>query len=276
MQPYYFQASTGVSTYERPPAQSNAPPPPPAGFQGSYDNTPSNPQPVASGSGNANAADTGEVNGLKEKKKKKEKPVEKLPIPGTPWLRITTNQGNVFYTNTETKTSVWTVPDEIKDAVDALQTGRNGQIDTAKQQEATLKAQAEAARLLQEKEEEMQRLREELEREREASRKRKAEEEEQEEKTQQANTSTKRAKVEDEPGDDNDPEQDEEGNSDEEEKDAPLEDWQLEELQKKAEMEADLQEPVATLPDIQLSSEESIALFKVRLKPPDPVGTHAE
>lgn len=202
--------------------------------------------------------------------------MEKLPIPGTPWLRITTNQGNVFYTNTETKTSVWTVPDEIKDAVDALQTGRNGQIDTAKQQEATLKAQAEAARLLQEKEEEMQRLREELEREREASRKRKAEEEEQEEKTQQANTSTKRAKVEDEPGDDNDPEQDEEGNSDEEEKDAPLEDWQLEELQKKAEMEADLQEPVATLPDIQLSSEESIALFKVRLKPPDPVGTHAE
>ena len=51
---------------------------------------------------------------------KKEKPKTKTPIPGTDWLRVTTNQGNVFYTNKAKKQSVWTVPDEIKDAVELL------------------------------------------------------------------------------------------------------------------------------------------------------------
>ena len=51
----------------------------------------------------------------------KEKPKLKTPIPGTDWLRVTTNQGNVFYTNKAKKASVWTVPDEIKDAVELLE-----------------------------------------------------------------------------------------------------------------------------------------------------------
>jgi len=51
---------------------------------------------------------------------KKEKPKLKTPIPGTDWLRVTTNQGNVFYTNKAKKQSVWTLPDEIKDAVELL------------------------------------------------------------------------------------------------------------------------------------------------------------
>lgn len=50
----------------------------------------------------------------------KEKPKVKTPIPGTDWLRVKTNQGNVFYTNKAKKESVWTVPDEIKDAVELL------------------------------------------------------------------------------------------------------------------------------------------------------------
>ncbi len=50
----------------------------------------------------------------------KEKPKIKTPIPGTDWLRVTTNQGNVFYTNKAKKESLWTVPDEIKDAVELL------------------------------------------------------------------------------------------------------------------------------------------------------------
>lgn len=50
----------------------------------------------------------------------KEKPKIKTPIPGTDWLRVTTNQGNIFYTNKAKKESVWTVPDEIKDAVELL------------------------------------------------------------------------------------------------------------------------------------------------------------
>ncbi|KAH9977725.1 Hsp90 protein-domain-containing protein [Lactifluus volemus] len=52
---------------------------------------------------------------------KKEKPKLKMPIPGTDWLRVTTNQGNVFYTNKAKKESVWTVPDEIKEAVELLE-----------------------------------------------------------------------------------------------------------------------------------------------------------
>ncbi|KAI0254742.1 Hsp90 protein-domain-containing protein [Lactifluus subvellereus] len=52
---------------------------------------------------------------------KKEKPKLKTPIPGTDWLRVTTNQGNVFYTNKAKKESVWTVPDEIKEAVELLE-----------------------------------------------------------------------------------------------------------------------------------------------------------
>ena len=48
---------------------------------------------------------------------KKEKPLTKTPIPGTDWLRVKTTKGNVFYTNKSTKTSVWTVPEEIKDAL---------------------------------------------------------------------------------------------------------------------------------------------------------------
>jgi hypothetical protein len=75
---YFFNTSTGESTYVRP--------------------LPALPAPAS----------------------KKEKPKHKTPIPGTDWLRVTTNQGNVFYTNKAKKESVWTVPEEIKDAVELL------------------------------------------------------------------------------------------------------------------------------------------------------------
>jgi hypothetical protein len=52
---------------------------------------------------------------------KKEKPKLKTPIPGTDWLKVTTNQGNVFYTNKAKKESVWIVPDDIKEAVQLLE-----------------------------------------------------------------------------------------------------------------------------------------------------------
>lgn len=51
---------------------------------------------------------------------KKEKPLHKIPIPNTPWLRVKTTHGNVFYTHTDKKESVWTVPDEIKDFVEEM------------------------------------------------------------------------------------------------------------------------------------------------------------
>ncbi|KAF8175377.1 hypothetical protein BJ912DRAFT_1024508 [Pholiota molesta] len=79
--PYYFNALTQESTYVRPVA-----PPQPV-------------QPAA----------------------KKEKAHLKTPIPGTDWIRVTTTEGNVFYNNKATKQSVWTVPEDLKAALEAFQ-----------------------------------------------------------------------------------------------------------------------------------------------------------
>lgn len=211
----------------------------------------------------------------KEKKKRKEKPVEKLPVEGTPWIRVTTNEGNVFYTNTETKTSVWTVPEEIQEQVKKLdQQKQNGQaaLLEAGKAAAAAAAAAEAARLLQEKEAEMQRLREELEREREASKKRKLQEEEEqqalEQEAQQA--SAKRARVtsveiedDDAPGGES-MSDDHAGDDAKAEETEELEEWQKEELQAKKALEKELEEPAVASQITEFSSDEAIALFKVR------------
>lgn len=85
---YYFHAQTNQSTYVRPFPSVPVP------------STSSQP-PVAPG--------------------KKEKPVLKTPIPGTSWLRVKTNAGNVFFTHKEKKESVWEVPEEIAHAVEELE-----------------------------------------------------------------------------------------------------------------------------------------------------------
>ncbi|KAN0060809.1 hypothetical protein ACQY0O_007468 [Thecaphora frezii] len=88
---YYFHSQTNTSTYTHP-ALAN---PPASG---------SSPRPS------------------KADKPRKEKPRQKDPIPGAEgWLRITTNLGNVFYFHSPTKRSLWTVPDEIKEQVAAMQ-----------------------------------------------------------------------------------------------------------------------------------------------------------
>ncbi|KAH7887755.1 Hsp90 protein-domain-containing protein [Phlebopus sp. FC_14] len=56
-----------------------------------------------------------------QSKKKKEKPLIKIPIPGTEWLRVKTTAGNVFYAHKGRKESFWVVPEEIKEAVQALE-----------------------------------------------------------------------------------------------------------------------------------------------------------
>ncbi|KAH7929430.1 HSP90-domain-containing protein [Leucogyrophana mollusca] len=71
-------------------------------------------------------------------KKKKEKPLVKTPIPGTEWLRVKTTEGNVFYSHKVKKESVWTVPEEIRDALETLEREEDEQRrkeaeDTAKQ-----------------------------------------------------------------------------------------------------------------------------------------------
>jgi hypothetical protein len=94
-------------------------------------------------------------------KRKKEKPLSKTPIPGTDWLRVTTNEGNTFYSHKVKKESVWTVPPEIREAVDALERIEQEQ----KQQEladAIAKEQAEAAKVEQERLMEIERVKNEV------------------------------------------------------------------------------------------------------------------
>ncbi|KAI0353522.1 hypothetical protein OH77DRAFT_1406667 [Trametes cingulata] len=118
-QPYYYNAQTQQSTYVRPlPA------------------FPIIPQAAAAAVGAAAPA---------PKKPKKEKPLVKTPIPGTEWLRVITNEGNTFYTHTGRKQSVWTVPDEIKEAVEQLE--REEALKKAREvEEAARKAEEERAR----------------------------------------------------------------------------------------------------------------------------------
>ncbi|KAL1747435.1 hypothetical protein HDZ31DRAFT_31825 [Schizophyllum fasciatum] len=55
-----------------------------------------------------------------------DRPLAKTRIPGTEWLRVRTAQGRTFYTHAARRASVWGVPDEIRDAVAALDAGGAG------------------------------------------------------------------------------------------------------------------------------------------------------
>ncbi|PWN44551.1 hypothetical protein IE81DRAFT_10411 [Ceraceosorus guamensis] len=106
-QPYWYNASTRTSTYHRPaPPGGYAGPPPPLQTSSFVQDT----------STSAVAQQSPVV-----EKKKKEKPKVKQPIPGTEgWIKVTTTHDNVFYSHPESARSEWTVPDEIKDAVKAM------------------------------------------------------------------------------------------------------------------------------------------------------------
>lgn len=54
-------------------------------------------------------------------KKEKEKPIFKNHIPGTNWLQITTTEGNIFYFHKITKQSVWSIPSELKTALEDIE-----------------------------------------------------------------------------------------------------------------------------------------------------------
>ncbi|GAA6017121.1 hypothetical protein JCM11491_003267 [Sporobolomyces phaffii] len=148
-QPYWFNPISNVSTYTRPlPA---APPPPPPGFpiNGAVPPPPPAGFPVHPHHAGAAAVPsqfapplhfapttttTTDATSSKKKKEKKEKPKEKVAIEGTRWTRVTTNKGNVFYNHADTKESVWTVPDDIKDAVAQLEARERHERDERKRQ----------------------------------------------------------------------------------------------------------------------------------------------
>lgn len=174
-------------------------------------------------------------------------------------MRVETTEGNLFYTHKSKKESVWTVPDEIKDAVAKLEhdEAEAKVAAAAKEKEDAIREQEELVRIKLEVQE---------------AAKRKAEDAPLDEVT-----ISKKARVEDE---------DEDEDSEDSE---PEEDWQreaaaqlaaeaeeerlrLEEEAKRAQEEAEeearkaKEAPKLNMPErVDLSSEEAKALFKVRL-----------
>lgn len=202
----------------------------------------------------------------RQKKGKKEKPLVKTPVPGTEWLRVLTTEGNTFYTHTADKRSVWTVPEEIKDAVEQLE--REETLQKAKA------AEEAGARLEEEQAREVERLQSEV---KEMIGKRKAEGPVPVDEVMV----TKRAKVEEEEEDEEDEDDDDEDSEEEEwQKEAAAqlaaeaeEHERMKEEEKKQQeeeaqqlKEAEKQKGVSQLnmPErVDLSPDEAKALFKV-------------
>ena len=135
----------------------------------------------------------------------KDKPLVKTPVPGTDWIRVKTTQGNTFYSHKVEKQSVWTVPDEIKEAVEALE---------KEEQDA-------AEQLLREQEEEATRI--ETERVKAQIAKETAKRKAQDPVPVDEVVISKKARVDDEPEDDEMDDEDEDSDDDGEE-----EEWQKE------------------------------------------------
>ncbi|KAK6354905.1 hypothetical protein TWF696_004036 [Orbilia brochopaga] len=116
---YYYHAESKTSTYTRPvgPPQEMPPSQPPAfppaqpfqnpSFRGGFNyNRPYNPQHTR----------------RPRHQDKPDKPKTKRAIPNAePWLFVTTKKGNTFIHNPETKESLWTAPDNLKDAIESME-----------------------------------------------------------------------------------------------------------------------------------------------------------
>jgi transcription elongation regulator 1 len=78
---------------------------------------------------------------------KKDKPLLKTPIPGTDWIRVKTTQGNTFYSNKATKASLWTTPDNIRDAVRELEEAEAAEAAATERARTQATVDAEVARI---------------------------------------------------------------------------------------------------------------------------------
>ncbi|KAG9125486.1 hypothetical protein FRC07_007417 [Ceratobasidium sp. 392] len=182
---YYYHAATKQSTYTRPlpPIHMGGPPGPPPPF------APNAPLPVSVDPSTAPAVSDSPTE-KKSKKTKKEKPLTKTPILGTEWIRVVTTLGNVFFTHTERKESVWTCPEEIAEAVAELEREEERLKLEVKEREVRQKTEQEAKEREERERAEVERIKKELEA---AGAKRKAEEENEK--------ASKKPRVEDEDGD---------------------------------------------------------------------------
>lgn len=202
----------------------------------------------------------------------------KTPIPGTEWLRVKTTEGNIFYSHKVNKQSVWTMPDEIKDAIEAFEHAEEHKNAQANQQQQA--KEKEVQKLSFEEEQELKRLKAEMH----GIVKRKAEEPQ---PLDEVVISKKARVVEDEDDeDDGDENENEDDNGNEEEDSEEEEEWQREaaaQLAAEAEEKKKLEEETKVTKEaeeakqtqekersqlnmpnrVDLSVEEAKALFKV-------------
>ncbi|KAF9652160.1 hypothetical protein BDM02DRAFT_3109570 [Thelephora ganbajun] len=203
----------------------------------------------------------------------KDKPLVKTPIPGTDWIRVKTTQGNTFYSHKVEKRSMWTIPEDIEGAVEALEKEEQDAV------ERLIKEQEEEAAMV-----ETERVKAQIAKE---TAKRKA----QDPVPVDEVVISKKARVDDEPED----EEMDDGDEDSDDDDEGEEEWQREaaaqlaaeaeehERQKKEEEEAEqkrmkdeetLKEEYKTqqlnMPaKVDLAPEEAKALFKTLLREKD-------
>lgn len=52
----------------------------------------------------------------KPDERKGPRPVESIPVPGTPWSVVFTNDGRRFFFDATNKKSIWKIPPELKDS----------------------------------------------------------------------------------------------------------------------------------------------------------------
>jgi hypothetical protein len=187
--------------------------------------------------------------------KKKEKPLVKTPIPGTEWIRVKTTEGNIFYSHQVKKESYWTVPETIREAVDALEAEERTKQGVKVGEEDVMKA----GMVEEEHAAEIKRIKSEVQ----EILKRKAENVVPVDEV----GISKKARVEDAP--------DEEDSSDEEDwqreataqlaaAEAKEENKQIEEEEKRTREEAEAEARKLKMPErVDLSMEEAKALFKV-------------
>ncbi|RKP07030.1 hypothetical protein THASP1DRAFT_24743 [Thamnocephalis sphaerospora] len=145
-QPYYYNAFTRQSTWKRPSELDQpmlmrmAEPPAAYGAPGSVPAMAA-PSIVMAGPPLQLAGGVPTEQPALKPKKKDDKAKKMRPIPGTKWKLVSTSEGREFYFDTETKKSVWVIPEEIADALEAMKQQDREETKRKAEQEAEREAE---------------------------------------------------------------------------------------------------------------------------------------
>ncbi|KAF3936678.1 hypothetical protein ABW19_dt0200092 [Dactylella cylindrospora] len=115
---YYYHAESKTSTYTRPGAPpTELPFTPPAAYNQPQFQRNSHPNQFRQ-----NRQHDPNTSHRPRPQEKPDKPKTKRAIPNAePWLFVTTKKGNTFIHNPETKESLWSAPDDLKDAIEQME-----------------------------------------------------------------------------------------------------------------------------------------------------------